>query len=77
MRKPVSSSKSYAQTLLQLAGIATAYSNSSQSLVNKNYEAPEAPVFLNDRNEPADLMRWGFNDTDRFNYKKLNGENYD
>lgn len=72
--KMVSSSKSYSQTLLQIAGIDTDYSIPSQSLVSDSYAAPGRPLFLNDRDESIDLMQRGFDPIDRTNYLKLKQE---
>lgn len=69
--KPASSSKSYSQTLLQIAGIDTDYSIPSQSLVSDRYASPDKPLFLNDRDESIDLMQRGFDPVDRTNYLKL------
>lgn len=67
----ISSSRSFAQTLLHIAGINTDYSIHSQSVVNDNYISPDRLLFLNDRNEPADLMLWGFDSIDRTHYLDL------
>ena len=67
----ISSSRSFAQTLLHIAGIDTDYSIHSQSVVDDNYISPDRLLFLNDRNEPADLMLLGFDSIDRIHYLDL------
>ena len=72
--KTASSSKSYSQTLLQIAGIGTDYSIPSQSLVSNRYASPDKPLFLNDRDESIDLMQHGFAPIDKTNYLNLNND---
>lgn len=67
----ISSSRSFSQTLLQIAGIDTDYSIYTQSVVNHEYRSPARLLFLNDRNEVVDLIQCGFDSIDRINYFNL------
>ncbi|MCI6619756.1 MAG: phosphoethanolamine transferase [Prevotella sp.] len=69
--KLISSSRSYAQTLLHLAGIATPYAHDAQSLLSANLKSIGTLHYLTDINESADLMEWGFGDNDKLKFKQL------
>ncbi len=59
----ISSSKAYAQTALQMAGIRTATSDTTQSVLSKGYKEP-ARVYLSDHNKSVRLRRAGMDDID-------------
>lgn len=59
----VSSSRSFSHTALDLAGITTAVSDTTLSLVRAGYKEP-ARLYLNDHNESVDLRRAGMRDID-------------
>ena len=66
-----SSSQSFAQTLLDLAGINSRYNKMSQSLVSREYEPVKNLNYLNELNESVDLNEWGFGDYDKQKVKDL------
>ena len=66
-----SSSLSFAQTLLDLAGINSRYNKMSQSLVSREYEPVKKLNYLNELNESVDLNEWGFDDYDKQKVKDL------
>ncbi len=59
----VSSSRSFSHTALDLAGITTAVSDTTLSLVRAGYKEP-ARLYLNDHNESVDLKRAGMRNID-------------
>lgn len=59
----ISSSKAYAQTALQMAGIRTTTSDTTQSVLSKGYKEP-ARVYLSDHNKSVRLRRAGMDDID-------------
>lgn len=59
----VSSSRSFSHTAIDLAGITTAVSDTTLSLVRAGYKEP-ARLYLNDHNESVDLRRAGMRDID-------------
>jgi glucan phosphoethanolaminetransferase (alkaline phosphatase superfamily) len=66
-----SSSLSFAQTLLDLAGVNSRYNKMSQSLVSREYEPVKNLNYLNELNESVDLNEWGFDDYDKQKVKDL------
>ncbi len=69
--KLISSSKSFSQTLLHMAGIATPYAHDAQSLLSPNLRSIDTLHYLTDINESTDLMEWGFCDDDKLKVKQL------
>ena len=59
----VSTSESMANTLLDVAGVATPYCDHAKSLASASYTEPER-VYLNDRNESIPLQNAGLNKID-------------
>lgn len=53
--KPVSSTRSFFHTILDIAGIATPYFRPDMSLINDAYAAPDVSLYLNDHNEAVPL----------------------
>lgn len=71
--KRVSTSKSYAQTLLHLAGIDTRYSNDTLSLLSPLLRPQTKLKYLTDLDESVDLDEWGFSNYDKEQLKIMNG----
>lgn len=72
--RQASSSKSFSQTLLQIAGIRTKYNDYTSSLVSEKFASPQKLYFLNDHNNDIDLSRWGFTGLDKSKLTKLRAE---
>ena len=71
--KRVSTSKSYAPTLLHLAGIDTRYTNDTLSLLSPLLRTQTKLKYLTDLDESVDLDEWGFSDYDKEQLKIMNG----
>ncbi len=71
--KRVSTSKSYAPTLLHLAGIDTRYNNDTLSLLSPLLRTQTKLKYLTDLDESVDLDEWGFSDYDKHQLKIMNG----
>lgn len=69
--QPVSSSRSFAPTLLQLGGIATPRLDKTASVVSDKYEPLREPQFLNDRNNALGVKEAGFSQGDLYRLHKF------
>lgn len=69
--KFVPSSRAFAQTALQMAGIATPYRADTASVASPSF-TPGAPIYLNDHNEAVSLERSGLLQPDFDRLKALN-----
>ncbi|MCI9607810.1 MAG: lipid A phosphoethanolamine transferase [Muribaculaceae bacterium] len=61
--KDISSSQSFSQTALDMAGITTAVSDTTLSIVRRGYKKPTR-IYLSDHNEAVTLKRAGMNGID-------------
>ena len=67
----ISSSQSFAHSLLQLGGIETKYLDYTKSIFDERFTTPTSLLFLNDRNEPVGLSQAGFETYDFNQMDKL------
>ena len=69
--KLISSSKSFAQTLLQLAGVNSEYFDRSLSLISYDFGLLKSMNYLNELNESVDLFERGLCEWDRQKVKSI------